>query len=237
MLVFKKEQHIEAMLDRSLQGVLITLATVEDYGYCFTLVQGKDNLAYVCFYEAGNGCIEAIAEKASYEDKRFGEMQDGSDTADKRQKFITACHEIGIDEAITDYYLSMLERCALGEAVELPSLSGSTVSKEILCDILKIRDSLICNDEPKTLEGIAEIHEALNGINKTVYPFGYSGKLFNQAFSLNIKRTKRYEAFAMCLDYYARCATNIRRKIENGHLLEIIEQQTIKRESYESINN
>ena len=230
MELFRSKKIIEGMMRKSLYGMLRVMYDIESYGFAFSLIMGKEKLAYACFYNTDSGNTECVTEFSNYESMLFGEVYDGKPTHIKRKEFVTFCHENGIGANVTDYFLSLLGRMAVGEKISPPALSGSTVSGELLGEALACRHLLISGDELALISKIAEVHSMLSSIDRDQFPFGYSHRYFNEAWNLNLKKAKRAKGFSDYIIYISECAQKIGRMIESHFLLELIEKETIKKD-------
>lgn len=227
MQVFREAKHIEAMLNTSLLGSYRTQVAIEDYGYAFSLIQGNDKLGYACFFYSG-GLLSVAVEFSSYDSMLFGEVYDGASRDLKRQKFVEFCQENGISEIFSNYWISLLERIAVGERVELPDLSGSTISYELHVMLTKAAKEVLVMDELAIYERLAELHLQFSELEK-LYPFGYSVQPFEKVTKAFGKRENRFNTYDSYLRYLFACTQQIRQSIENHFLEETINEQLIKK--------
>ena len=227
MLVFENAKHIEAMLNASLLGSYRTQIAIEDYGYAFSLIHGNKDLGYACFYYSGGSLCVAV-EFSSYDSMLFGEMYDNVSRDIKKRKFITFCQENGIDEIFSTYWLTLLERIAIGEKISIPDLSGSTASYELQVMLTKARREILGMDDEGIYTVLCELHLEFVELEKS-YPFGYSHKPFLKMGKVYGKRGSRFNAYVGFFEYLGACVLRIRQAIENEVLRKNIKEQLIKR--------
>jgi len=225
MLVFKDAKHIEPMLRESLLGSYQTQVMIEDYGYAFSLIHGKEKLGYACFFYS-EGALCVAVEFSSYDSMLFGEVYDGMSRDLKKRQFVEFCQENGISEKFAQYWLSLLERIAVGERVILPGTSKSTISYELQVMLTKAARELAAMDEADIYERLCELHKQFREL-ETVYPFGYSSKPFEAMGKTFGKRKGRFSAYADFIGYLMDCTKQIHQTIENYFLGEIIEEELI----------
>lgn len=221
MIVIKDKRHINAMLRQSLLGGIVSRSVMLDYGYCFTLINGRDKLGYACFLPGF-----CVVEFSDYDSMLFGEDYGTTSKQEKKNRFISFCRENGIKDSHTDYWLSLLERCAVGEKITMPELSGSLLAKEFLGEVIALRSRIIAGDEIEIFEAMGSLHNTCLAVEQG-FPFGYSSKPFLKAWNISMKKKNRFLAYAGFAQYAAGCSEQVRQAIELSNLDEIIEQQTI----------
>ena len=235
MLVFNEAKHIAPMLNASLfgqcsksgtiKGAYATEQMIENYGYAFTLILGSKQLGYAVFFKVG-ASVSVAVEFSDYDSMLFGETYDEIGRDFKKRKFVEFCHKNGIKDIITEYFLELLERIAVGEKVAFPGLSGSDIACELQTLIFKARAIILTLDETNIHKALAGLHAQFEGVDEQ-YPFGYSAKPFTNMGKTFGKRLKRFMAYESFLTYLSDCNIQLHRKIENEILEDMIKEQTI----------
>jgi hypothetical protein len=187
MLVFETKKHIESILKNSLLGELRTLDGMESLGYVLTLVNGK-KLGYAVLHRK-NGRVICAVETVSFDDRVLGEYQ--------KKRLETYCHNNGIPQDIFRWYISLLERAALGERVTIDLPGTKKIAADIMREIGRIA-RLVREDETKAYKAIAELHSALSFLAKNEN-IAYDERAFQRAFSPSLHKLARQQNYLNCL--------------------------------------